>query len=195
MGRDKALLELNGHALIEYALEKLRALGFSPYIVGSRPDLADFAPVIPDIHPKMGPLGGIEAALTVSDSNQNLFLAVDLPFIPAAFLGWMVQRAEQTSALATIPCLKGKPQPLCAIYGKALLLQTTTALIGSDAKVIRAVERASLSTGLRVDMFDIESIAASQSWPQAIPLHRWFQNLNAPRDFDKAALEQLPRIH
>lgn len=195
MGRDKALLDLNGTPLIEIALEKMRALGFSPRIAGSRPDLSAFAPVIPDLHPRSGPLGGIEAALAASDEEQSLFLAVDLPWLPVEFLRWMIARVAQTGALATMPRLQGLPQPLCAIYHKALLPYAQAALNVGDAKVMRAVERAADATGLRIDSFDVESVAAAQGWLNELPVHRWFENLNTPAEYAKAALEQLARIH
>lgn len=195
MGRDKAMLELGGVPLIEHALRKLRALGLSPRIAGLRPDLARFAPVIPDNHPQIGPLGGIEAALAASDAEQNLFLPVDSPWLPVEFLSWMMDRASRTDAIGTVPLLRGLPQPLCAVYNRAMLPTARAALAEADFGVIRAVERAAKVTGLRIDSFDVESIGSAQSWPQSIPLHRWFQNLNTPADFDQAALEQLPSIH
>lgn len=194
MGSDKALLELNGRSLIEHALAKLRALGLSPRIVGSRPDLAGFAPVIADNYPRMGPLSGIEAALAASDAEQNLFLPVDLPRLPVGFLSWMTDRAGCTDALATIPQFQGLPQPLCAVYSRALLPHVKAALAAGDAKVTRAVERASTAMGLQIDAFEVESIAAAQSWPQPIPLHLWFQNLNTPKDLKKVMLEHSPGI-
>ncbi|MGH9588049.1 MAG: molybdenum cofactor guanylyltransferase [Acidobacteriaceae bacterium] len=194
MGRDKALLELGGRPLIEHALAKLRALGFSPSIAGSRPDLARFAPVISDNFSHLGPLGGIEAALASSDAEQNLFLAVDLPWLPVEFLRWMMERTNSTHALATIPRLQGLPQPLCAVYSRALLPHVKAALAEGDAKVIRAVERAATATGLLVDDFNVESVAAAQSWPQPIPLYRWFLNLNTPAELKKAVLEHSPCI-
>lgn len=185
MGRDKALLKLSGRPLIEHALDKHRALGFAPRIVGSRPDLATFAPIIPDNYPLMGPLGGIEAALAASDAEQNLFLPVDLPQLPVEFLHWMIGRVALTNALATIPRRQGRPEPVCAIYNRALLPHVQAALSAGYAKVMHAVERAALETGLRIDSFDVEPIAAAQSWDQTIPVHRWFQNLNTPADLAK----------
>lgn len=195
MGCDKALLELDDRPLVEHALAKLRALGFSPSIVGSRPDLARFAPVISDNFSRQGPLGGIEAALVASDAEQNLFLAVDIPWLPVDFLRWMVARANHTNALATIPRLQGLPQPLCAVYGRAMLPHVKAALALGDAKVMHAVKRAAMASGLRVDAFEVESVAAAQSWSQPILLHRWFQNLNTPADIKNAALEHSPSIH
>jgi hypothetical protein len=74
-----------------------------------------------------------------------------------------------------------------------MLPRVRAALAKGDAKVTSAVERAGAATGLRIDSFDVESIAASQFWEQQLPVHRWFQNLNSPADF-QAALEQSRRI-
>jgi hypothetical protein len=73
-----------------------------------------------------------------------------------------------------------------------MLPHIQAALAEGDAKVIRCVERA--ATGLRIDSFDAESIAASQLWEQPLPVHLWFQNLNSPADF-QSALEQSRPIH
>lgn len=186
MGRDKALLEFAGRPLIAHAVDKLRAMGCAPRIVGSRPDLVTFAAVIPDAYPQAGPLGGIASALAVTDSEQNLFLPVDLPALPSLFLFWLVRRAEITHALATVPRLQGLAQPLCAVYSLALLPHLQAALAEGDAKVMRAVERAGA-----IDSFDVESVAAAESWPSP---HGWFANLNTPAEFQKAVLEQSPRI-
>lgn len=187
MGRDKALLELDGRPLIDHALGKLSGLGFSPRIVGSRPDLMRFAEVVPDAYPNAGPLGGIATALAASEAEQNLFLAVDLPWVSVEFLRWMMERGEITGAVATVPRLQGLPQPLCAIYGRGLLPHMKAALAGGDAKIMRTVERGSGN----IDSFDVESIAAAEGWPSP---QRWFANLNTPADWERAALEQSGRI-
>jgi molybdopterin-guanine dinucleotide biosynthesis protein A len=194
MGRDKALLELNGRPLIKIALEKLRVLVFTPRIAGSRSDLSSFAPAIPDNYPDSGPLGGIEAALAASNTELNLFLPVDLPLLSVEFLRWMVERAQCTSAIATIPRLQGYPQPLCTVYSKVLLPHAQAALASGHAKVIDTVNFAAGATGQRIDSFDMETIAAAQGWEQPIPLHLWFENLNTPADFEKA-MEQSARIY
>jgi molybdenum cofactor guanylyltransferase len=198
MGRDKALIAFRGHHLIEHALAKLRNLGFSPRIAGTRSDLAEYAPVIPDNYPGSGPLAGIEAALAASDSGLNLFLPVDLPLLPIEFLDWMTSRARESSALATIPRLQGRPQPLCAVYHRNLLSCARAALAAGKPKVMRAVENAAVATNSKLDLFDVETVAASlcpsTEWPATPPLHRWFQNFNTPADLETAALEESVSI-
>lgn len=199
MGRDKALIEFHGRLLIEHSLAKLRALGLTPSIAGNRPDLARFAPIFPDNYPGSGPLAGIEAALAASREDMNLFLPVDIPAIPVEFLRWMAVRAEQTAAIATVPYLQGRPQPLCAVYHRVLLPHAQAALAVGDAKVMRAIEKASLTTGSSIDAFDVEVIAScltpTSASCAALRVHCWFHNLNTPADLKRASLEESPSIH
>jgi molybdopterin-guanine dinucleotide biosynthesis protein A len=194
MGRDKALLEFLGSPLIEHAIARLRALGFSPRIAGSRPDLAAWAPILPDSYLGSGPLAGIEAALSASDADLNLFLPIDMPLLPLDLLRWMTARASETSALATIPRLQGLPQPLCAIYHRDLLRHLQIALAAGDRKVMRVVEHAAVASRAKLDCFNVETIAACLDFPSDPPVHRWFQNINTPADVQIAALEQTPFI-
>jgi molybdopterin-guanine dinucleotide biosynthesis protein A len=194
MGRDKALLEWQGQPLIEHALDKLRSLGCTPRILGVRPDLERFAPVVPDNVQARGPLGGIEAALNFSDANLNLFLPVDLPRLPVEFLRWMAARSAITNAAATIPWHSGHPQPLCAVYHRRLLPHISAALSQGDGKVMRVIAQAAKAEHMSIDHFQIEHVAAAQrsgflrneDWPHWPPAHMWFENLNTPADLARA---------
>ena len=138
MGQDKALLPLAGRSLLDIALDKLRSLRLAgaPRIVAARSDLSSHAEVIADLHPGCGPLSGIEAALAASTRPLNVFLPVDLPLLPAHFLLWMLQRAETTGAVMTVPRMNGWPQPLCAVYHRDLLGHITASLRAGDYKVM-----------------------------------------------------------
>lgn len=181
MGTDKALLHHAGRPLIEHAIDLLKAAGVAPHIVGTRPDLAAFAPVIADLHPGCGPLGGIEAVLAASNSDANLFLPVDLPLLPPVFLRHLLERACITGASATIPTLGGRPEPLCAVYRRDLMAGIGTSLESGNYKVIDAIEKAAKPLG--IDLFSVEAVGATRAdWPLNPPLYRWFQNLNTPAD-------------
>lgn len=196
MGRDKALLELAGRPLIAHAIGLLRSIGFEPKIAGNRPDLSQFASCTPDNYPDCGPLGGIEAALAASDTRLNLFLPVDLPLLPRAFLRWMVERTGYTQASATIPCVLGRPQPLCAVYNKDLLSGLQAVLQAGNYKVVAAIKDAAHQARQSIDMFQVETIAAALApdiWPLEPPIYRWFQNINTPADY--TMLEQFASIY
>jgi molybdopterin-guanine dinucleotide biosynthesis protein A len=193
MGRDKTLLRVAGRSLLELALDKLRALALdasaTPRIACTRPDLSSYAPVVPDLHPGCGPLSGIEAALAATTRPLNLFLPVDLPLLPAQFLGWMLRRAEITGALVTVPRAIGRPQPLCAVYHRDLLTGVTALVAAGNYKVMPVVTGAAQSHTQAIDVFDVELLAST--YPEMrrfspLPLYRWFHNCNTPEDITKA---------
>ncbi len=185
MGRDKAGLELAGQPLVTHMLAKLNGLGLEAAICGNRPDLAELAPVLPD--PKLrddaspGPLAGILAALEASGTALNLFLAVDMPGMPAVFLRWMMERTELTRSPATIPLVAGRAQPLCGIYHREIALGIRRALESGEHRVFPVL----MGAAGCADVFDVESIVSAGALdtnPAGLP-HEWFQNLNTPREF------------
>ena len=190
MGRDKALLRIDGDTLVELALGKLRSLGLDPRICGSRPDLAQFAGVVEDHFAQAGPLAGLEAALAHSDSDLNLFVPVDLPDVPEEFLRWLMTRAERTRAVATIPRYGDRDQPLCAVYSRRLLQGLRKALAAGDHKVMVAIGESAAALGERIDRFDVECVAASGALDCALGTETagWFHNVNTPADYE--TLEQ-----
>lgn len=186
MGHDKARLLLNGRPLVAHAVALVRSLGLEPRICGARPDLGELAAVIADRHRGCGPIGGIEAALAASNCDLNLFLPVDVPDLPAAFLRWLIERAEQSRAAATIPRLGDRPQPLCAVYHRALLPGIEAAIEDGRYRIFRAISEAAAALGEAVDLFQIEAIGAALPagcWPAEPPPRLWFRNVNTPEDY------------
>jgi len=117
MGADKAFVELEGSTLLVRSLELMQAVCPDVRIVGDAAKFAAFGPVVEDVFRDRGPLAGIHAALRSSTTDLNLILAVDLPFVPAEFLRYLVQRAgDSSTAAATVPRAAGSWQPLCAVY-------------------------------------------------------------------------------
>jgi molybdenum cofactor guanylyltransferase len=116
MGADKAFVALDGRTLLARALELARSATHDVRIVGEAAKFAAFAPVVEDIFRDCGPLGGIHAALRASQSELNLMLAVDMPFVPPALLPFLIMRARSSAATVTVPRAGGGWQPLCAVY-------------------------------------------------------------------------------
>ena len=63
MGADKATLLIAGRPMVEYAIATLREICSEVYLCGSRPDLAEYAPVLPDSRESAGPLTALVAAV------------------------------------------------------------------------------------------------------------------------------------
>ena len=190
MGHDKAAVRLAGRPLLDHMLAKLAALGLRARVAGLRSPVDGVpAEVFPDRHPGCGPLSGLETAFEHSEAELLLTLGVDLPLLSTAFLAWLLERARMTGALATIPKVLGRPQPLCAVYRRELEPSVRQALLQGDFKVMGVIERAVTDRGEGIDgpgndldLFDVETMAAAGAWVSALPAHCEFLNFNSPED-------------
>lgn len=117
MGRDKAWLEADGQTLIAAAVEKAHRAGAGEVFISGRSG-KDYSalqcPVLLDLKPGCGPLGGIERALHACAAPLLLVLAVDMPHMTAEFLQRMASRCNRETGV--VPKLKGRLEPLAAIY-------------------------------------------------------------------------------
>ena len=121
MGRDKALLPWGAATLLDHALDRLRACcGRVEILCGPVPRYADRGvPVVPDVDPGAGPLGGVMTGLTRAGDGVGLFLAVDLPDVPVALLQHLIAGAAEADAV--VPVTARGAEPLCAAYSAACL--------------------------------------------------------------------------
>jgi molybdopterin-guanine dinucleotide biosynthesis protein A len=116
MGQDKAAVSLNGLTLLQHALAALRVVCRDVAILGRHELYGTLAPVYADIFPGCGPLGGIHAALSSSQTHFNLIIAVDTPFLAPRFLSYLAERAIASNAVVTTPEIDDYTQPLCTVY-------------------------------------------------------------------------------
>jgi molybdopterin-guanine dinucleotide biosynthesis protein A len=171
MGSDKALLSFGNQNLLQRALQAAVAVSSKAYIVGSKQLYGGFGAIVEDIYPGCGPLGGIHAALSSTDTDLNLILSVDMPRMTAEFLRWLVAKAETKPELITVPDVAGGLQPLCGTYRKAIagvaeqVLQQGTYKVG---QLFSRVPTCVISEG--------EILAAGFS-PEL------FQNINTPEEY------------
>ena len=170
MGTDKAFVMLDGETLLARALRLCHTLTNDVRIVGERKKFAAFAPVVEDIFPGCGPLGGIHAALHGSQSDLNLILAVDMPFISPGLLKFLVAGARQSAAAVTVPRAARAWQPLCAIYRKIFAESAEAALKAGRYKIDALFDRLSTHV-IEEDALAKAGFAASV-----------FQNVNTPED-------------
>jgi molybdenum cofactor guanylyltransferase len=137
MGQDKAFMQLGGRTLLARALELAKAATGSAWIVGSTEKFAAFGQVAEDIYPGHGPLAGIHTALTSTQSDLNLILAVDMPFLQPAFLSYLVAQARDSTAAVVVPEIGGCLQPLCAVYRREFAAAAERSLAADKNKVER----------------------------------------------------------
>lgn len=132
MGRDKAWLELEGVPLVRLAVEKIRSVGITEIFISGRED-RDYSslncPVLRDLEPGYGPLGGIERALDACTSPLLLVLAVDMPHMTPAFLRKLIRHCDPLAG--AVPKLAGHLEPLAAVYPKRCHVLAFNAVIKS----------------------------------------------------------------
>jgi molybdopterin-guanine dinucleotide biosynthesis protein A len=117
MGFDKAWMKLDGKPLLELAVAKVRELGIAEVFISGRAgvDYSVFhCPILIDLVPGFGPLGGIERGLQAATSPRLLVLAVDLPHMTTQFLQEAAARCDRLTGV--VPEHAGQLEPLAAIY-------------------------------------------------------------------------------
>ena len=198
LGQDKALLTLAGKTMLEHAVEKLRQVCMDVRVLGSNPAYAAFAPVVEDLHPGCGPLGGMEAGLTESAFEWNLFMPVDMPFLPMPFLnGWVratVERGE-TGLRVSMFTVDGLPQPTLAMIHSAVLPYVKEAVARGEWKLYPVLEEAGKKLAEKADLlpgvvfrnspWDAESVVGVTEGQRAAR-HLWFANLNTWKEVREA---------
>ena len=172
MGTDKAFVAYEGRTLLARALELARSVTPNVRVVGSQEKFASFAPVVEDVFYDCGPLGGIHAALQTSQTELNLMLAVDTPFVPSAFLQYLISQAERAPEAVVVPRGDGGWQPLCAIYRREFGAAAEDALQAGRYRIDRLFDQ------VRTRVIEQEELEGA-GFSTAI-----FRNLNTPEELE-----------
>lgn len=120
-GEPKALLELGGRRIVERVLDVVRAVTDRVLLVTNTPDLYAFLglPMVPDVFPEGGSLGGIYSGLRAAPGDAAFTVACDMPFLSAAVARLVLARADEADVVA--PRIGEQWETLHACYGKGCL--------------------------------------------------------------------------
>jgi molybdopterin-guanine dinucleotide biosynthesis protein A len=175
MGRDKALLELGGEALIVRTARLVESAAGGATVIG---DSAAYRALglrtMGDDWPGAGPLGGMATALRASRARWSLVVACDLPYLTKPWLDYAIGRAFASRAEAVVPMGALGAEPLCAIYHERAETAIRAALAQGTRKVTEALKNLSVETIEPAEWkaFDSEGLL--------------FKNMNAPEDYEEA---------
>jgi molybdenum cofactor guanylyltransferase len=175
MGRDKALLEIDGESMIARATRLMQTVLSAPVVIASTPGFEALGlRIVADDFPGYGPLGGIATALRVSTMPWNLLVACDLPYLTKLWLEYLIARALKSEADAVVPMNVRGPEPLCAMYHKNAEVRIRTAVEGGMRKVTDSF--ANLS---------VEHVEPDE-WKAFASGGVLFKNVNSPADYREA---------
>jgi molybdopterin-guanine dinucleotide biosynthesis protein A len=172
LGGDKAIVELEGRALVHYPIEALHSVCDDVVVVAKRdtllPSLSGVADLWIEPDEPRHPLVGVAHALGLATGRPILVVAVDLPLVDAAVLRTILSTDPTPEATVVAPRAYGRLQPLCALYTPGALAAGLNRFDPS-ARTIEVVE----SLGVRV----VEGIDETA-----------FFNVNAPEDVLRASV-------
>ena len=124
LGKNKALISISGQSMIERVIERLIPIT-DRFLVVTSPELVELpvaseVEVLTDLYPGLGPLGGIYTGLLSSQSQENIVVACDMPFLNAQLIEYMLDLSSDVDAV--VPQLdNGMIEPLHAIYSQTCL--------------------------------------------------------------------------
>jgi molybdopterin-guanine dinucleotide biosynthesis protein A len=143
MRTDKALLPWRGKTALEYLATLVQEAAGAVMIVGHPERYTHLdLPGVADLRPQLGPLSGIETALTISEADWNLILACDLMDVNRDLVLNLFEYAERTNAGVTLIRDAARSiQPLCAIYHKSCLDEVRSALDRQELRLSALIQR------------------------------------------------------
>ncbi|CAN5314522.1 molybdenum cofactor guanylyltransferase [soil metagenome] len=158
MGSDKGILKVNGLAMAEHVIHALEKITSSIIIIANNENYAQFGyPVYKDVITDCGPMGGIYTGLLHSETNLNLVVSCDIPFVSVELLQALAVSPDKTDIV--VPFLGESAQPLCARYRKSCAEKLAGFL---DKGLFKMKDTFSTLSIERIDTFSIEGFESRQ---------------------------------
>jgi len=121
MGQDKGLLFHRGKRMTEHVIDACRQFTTTILISTSNDAYEVFGyPLVADNFKEIGPIGGIQAALTASETENNIFCPCDMPEIHPSIFDKILQKIKENQAVVAVRD-DGKLFPVLGYYRKSAL--------------------------------------------------------------------------
>ena len=173
-GQPKALMELGGRRIIDRVVEVMRAVTDDLLIVTNTSDV--YAPLglpmVTDVFPDHGSLGGIYSGLRAASRDAIFTVACDMPFLTPEVARLVVDRAALADVV--VPMSHDRFETLHACYAKSCLAPMEANLRAGRLKI------ASFFDAVRVLTIAEDEVARFRS-PGLV-----FMNVNTPDELAEA---------
>jgi molybdenum cofactor guanylyltransferase len=180
-GQPKALMELGGRRIIDRVVDVMRAVTDDLLIVTNTSEAyASLGlPMVGDVFPDHGSLGGIYSGLRAASRDSIFTVACDMPFLMPDVARLVTDRA--TLADVIVPVVDGRFETLHACYAKSCLGPMESKLRAGHLKIAGFFE------AVRVLTIAEDEVARFRS-PDLV-----FMNVNTPEEMAEAR-ERLASI-
>ena len=180
MGEDKRFLSIGEGTLLDRSLAVLRSLFETVFVVIAQdsPALRSEVPVLRDLIPDCGSLGGLYTGLKQGVTPYVFVVACDMPFLnPAAVRYFAEAKGDHDVVMAE---LENGLHPMHALYHRRCLPVMEDLIKVRDLKI----QRLAAHPALRVRLLTQAELDAID------PQGRSFYNVNTPSDLEAARLIQ-----
>ena len=187
LGREKALERIGGKRLIKRVVDTLVPISYEVLVVTSNEQFENIssldlkARTIIDIYPGKAAFGGIYTGLMGASTQFGLVVACDMPFLNSDLLSYLIQIASGFDIV--IPKVKGKIEPLHAVYSRNCLANIKQLIENSVLQILELLDlvKTRYVGDKEVDKFD--------------PEHLSFLNINTQEDMRRVEklIEQKER--
>jgi FdhD protein len=180
MGTNKALLEVDGTPIITRCYQVLARLFHEVIIVTNTPEDYAFLPCrkVPDIHPGLGSIAGLHAALVDSSCERVFLTACDMPFLNEDVIRLLCGIEGEYDAIA--PDCTGGPEPLHTVYTKSALGTVNSAIETGEKRLYILLEQMATRRVTADELAGIPEAAKS------------FLNVNTPGEYGALSAGQPP---
>ena len=177
-GRPKALLDLGGRRIIERVVGEVASVLGDPLIVTNTPELYAFLglPMVGDVHPDHGSLGGIYSGLLAATGDAAFTVACDMPFLHRDLVRLVVERAPLGDVV--VPRVGEQFETLHACYAKRCLPHMEERLAAGRFRIVGFFEH--------VRVVEIPEAEVRAYRDPAVA----FMNVNTPEELDRARVLQ-----
>ncbi len=168
MGSEKGLLLLNGIPFIEHINNALQPLIDELIIVSNNPEYDKFQGTrVQDIIPNSGPIAGLHAGLSYSNTENNLVLSCDVPYVTTNLLQRLLLQEKDDHDLIMFAD-RQQTIPLIAMYKKRCVSKCKQFLDQNEKRLRKLISELSTKT---ITILEKEYLLVS--------------NINTPEDLKK----------
>ena len=180
-GEPKALMEVGDGRIVDRVVRALREVSDDLLLVTNTPELyASLGlPMVPDVFPDSGSLGGIYSGLAAAPGEAAFTVACDMPFLMPEVARLVTERAGEADVI--VPRVGEQWETLHACYGKACLAPIETRLRAGRLKIVGFYD------DVRVLGIPASEVARYRA-PEVV-----FMNVNTPEELEMAR-ELLPAL-
>jgi len=176
----KANIVIGGKTIISRMIFNISDLFDEIIIVTNNPEeFREFIQykIVEDQYLKVGPLGGIHAALKASSEDAIFVFAGDMPFLDEKIITDQINEFNKREHDVLIPEVDQFIEPLHAIYRKSVLNELERFLSGRKSRAVR-----DFLSELNVGYLQI---------PRTEKSERAFSNINSPSDLAKISFKYI----